>query len=140
MSCKTPWTELQQLLGRALGHGRSAAGMLRLSLYLGRIRGHGEGCGHSVTERAASPSPPSQECHVTSLEPLPARQRGHPAAPPRRTSLSALNRRAAAVGKAEFYLRKGVKVRGISTAPLMFPLCSVLGMGPSPPSPEISVG
>lgn len=36
-------------------------------------------------------------------------------------------------------LRKGVKVR-ISTASLAFPLCSVLGVGPSPPSPEISVG
>lgn len=47
-------------------------------------------CGRNVTEKAAAPSPPSQECNVTSLEPLPARQRGHPVAPPRRTSLSAL--------------------------------------------------
>ena len=52
LSCKIPRTELQQLLGRALGHGRTAAGMLRLSLYPGRIHGngatraqcHGEGC------------------------------------------------------------------------------------------------
>lgn len=57
-------------------------------------------CGHSVTEKAASPNPPSQECPVTSLEPLPARQRGHPAAPPRRTSLSALNGTAATLEKA----------------------------------------
>lgn len=43
-----------------------------------------------MEEAASSPSPPSQECDVTSLEPLPARQRGHPGAPPRQTSLSAL--------------------------------------------------
>ena len=48
--------------------------------------------GRNVTEKAASPSPPSWECNVTSLEPLPARQQGHPVAPPRRTSLSALKR------------------------------------------------
>lgn len=47
-------------------------------------------CGCNVTEEAASPSPPSQECHVTSLEPGPARQQGHPAAPPRWTGSSAL--------------------------------------------------
>lgn len=46
-------------------------------------------CGRSVTEEAASPSPGSQECNLTSLGPLPARQRGHPLAPPRQTSLSA---------------------------------------------------
>lgn len=42
LSCKIPQTELQQLLGRALGCGRTAVGMLRLSLYLGRISGNGE--------------------------------------------------------------------------------------------------
>jgi len=57
-------------------------------------------CGRNVTEKAASPSPPSQECNLASLEPLPAKQRGHPVTPPRQTSLSALKGTVATVEKA----------------------------------------
>lgn len=91
-------------------------------------------CRCNVTEKAASPSRPSQEC--TSLEPLPARQRGHPVAPPRQTSLSALKWAITTAEKAAVLPQKGDKVRN-STSPVVFPLCLVLGAGPSPPSPEL---
>lgn len=63
-------------------------------------------CGRADTEKAASPSPPSQECNVTSIEPLPAGQRGHPVAPPRRTSLSALKWTVATAEKVAFLPQK----------------------------------
>lgn len=66
LSCKIPRTELQQLLGRALGHGWSAAGMLRLSLYLGRIHGHGEMRALSHGEGCLSqPSIAGMSCYFT---------------------------------------------------------------------------
>lgn len=66
LSCTISRAELQQLLGRALGHGRTAAGMPRLSLYPGRLHGsgemrapcHGEGC-------LSQPSIAGMQCYFT---------------------------------------------------------------------------
>lgn len=85
LSCEIPWAESYS---NCWAGPRGTAGPQRECRGCHSIRAGSVAvgrCGRSVTEEAVT----LQECNVTSLEPLPARQQGHPLAPPRQTSLSA---------------------------------------------------
>lgn len=113
LSCKLPGAELQQLQGRAVGHGRNAAA----------VAACGQGAGPGDMQALChgdTASPLHAEMSFTALEPLPARQ----SSPSYKQQLVSSEQSRAQCSK-QACLREGVKA---STAS---PLCSVLGQGPS---------
>lgn len=104
LSCEIPWAALQQLLGRAAGHGRTAVGMLWLSLYPGstagsgevRVQCHAEGC-------LSHPLPGMLYYFIWTAA---SERVGAPSAPPRLTNLSALKWTTATEEKADILPQK----------------------------------
>lgn len=101
------------------------AGMLRLSLYVGRTRAVGT-CGPSVTETL--PLPLHAEMSFTALEPLPARQQQ----PQLQAAACQLWAEQGPECSKQACLREGVRV-STSIAPLVLPLCAGRGTLPTKP-------